>query len=95
MSAQYTVERIDDGLEVRLCREHVARCRVWMCNDVAERFLRTLTEEVEARLRAQMRDEYDAVLSRLIALMRAVIAGRPGGSIDVPDEAAEILPFFN
>ena len=95
MSAFYTVERVDGGMEVRLSREHQVRCRVWMCEDVAGKFLSQLSGETEARLREQMREEYDAVLSRLIALMRAVLEGKPGGSIEVPDEAAAILPFFN
>ena len=95
MAAFYTVESVDGGMEVRLSRSHEVRCRVWMCTDVAERFLGSLTATVEARLREQLRDEYDAVLSRLIALMRAVLAGKPGGSIEVPDDAAALLPFFN
>lgn len=95
MAAFYTVECVDGGLEVRLSREHQVRCRVWMCEDVASKFLSQLTVEAETRLREQMREEYDAVLSRLIALMRAVLDGKPGGSIEVPDEAAAILPFFN
>jgi len=66
-----------------------------MCEDVATRFLASLSVEAEARLREQMREEYDAVLSRLVAMMRAVLAGQPGGSIEVPDEAANLLPFMN
>ena len=95
MATFYTVECVDGGLEVRLSREHQTRCRVWMCDDVASKFLSQLTAETEGRLREQMREEYDAVLSRLIALMRAVLDGKPGGNIAVPDEAASILPFFN
>ena len=95
MAAFYTVESVDGGMEVRLSREHQVRCRVWMCDDVATRFLGQLSAEAEARLREQMREEYDAVLSRLIALMRGVLSGQPGGSIEMPDEAENILPFFN
>ena len=95
MATFYTVECVDGGLEVRLSREHLTRCRVWMCDDVAGKFLSQLTVEAETALRNQMREEYDAVLSRLVALMRAVLDGKPGGSFEVPDDVANILPFMN
>lgn len=95
MMLQYTVERIDDGVEVRLCRAHVTRCRVWMCDELAGKFLEGVTDVAEAKMREQIREEYDRVIARLVALMRAVMAGQPGGTIDVPDDVAVHFPFFN
>lgn len=95
MATVYTVERVDDGVEVRLARAHSVRCRLWLCDEVAEQMLRQLTAQVEARLRDQLREEYDRALSRLIALMRAVMGGQPGGTLVLPDEAGSFLPFLN
>jgi hypothetical protein len=91
----YTVESIDGGMEVRLTRAHETRCRVWMCEEVAQSFLKGVTDHVEAELRKNAPEEYRRVLSRLIALMRAVLRGQPGGSIEVPNDVAGTLPFFN
>lgn len=95
MALAYTVERVDAGVEVRLARDHSTRCRMWLCDALAEQLLRQLTEQAEARLRAQMREEYDKVLSRLIALIRAVMDGQPGGIVALPEDSGEFLPFLN
>jgi len=96
MAAIYTVERIDNGVEVRLSRNHALVCRVWVNDSVAGQMLTGLTAANEARLRKEMREEYDAVLARVIALFRAVMDGKPGGSITAPDDyATHLLPFVN
>jgi hypothetical protein len=95
MAAIYTIERIENGVEVRLALNHEVRCRVWMINDIVGEMLRQLTTDKEAGLRASMGREYDLVLSRLIALLRAVMDGKPGGTVEAPDEYARVLPFLN
>ncbi len=95
MTYVYTVERVDAGVEVRLSRDHSVRCRVWMCEDVASQMLGQLTAQAEQRLRAQLRDEYDTVIARLIFLVRSVMEGKPGGSVALPGDGDPFLPFCN
>jgi len=96
MVAVYTVERIDDGVELRLSREHAPVVRIWVNDSVAGQLLSMLTGANEARMRKEMRHEYDLVIARVIALFRAVMDGKPGGSITAPDDyASHLLPFLN
>lgn len=96
MAEVYTVERIDTGVEVRLTRDHVARCRVWVHDQIVDDLIKCLTATREAELRANMPSEYDRVIARLIALIRAVHAGEPGGSIEAPpDMGTSFFPFLN
>ena len=95
MAAVYTIERIDNGVQVRLALNHEVRCRIWIIDSIVGELLRQLTEDKEAGLRTALGGEYDLVLSRLIALLRAVMDGQPGGTIEAPDEYARILPFLN
>ena len=95
MPELYTVERYDAGVELRLTRSHITRIRIWVNDDLAQDMVRSLTEAREAELRRQLPGEYDRVLSRLIALLRAVLSGNPGGSVEVPDDSTAFLPFLN
>lgn len=96
MAAIYTVERVDSGVEVRLSRNHALVVRLWVNDSVAGQMLSTLTEVNETKLREHMREEYDTVLARVIALFRAVMAGQPGGSVTAPDDyATHLVPFLN
>jgi hypothetical protein len=95
MAATYTIERLDNGVEVRLALNHETRCRIWLIDDIVGDLLRMLTEQKEATIRAQMGDDYDRVVSRLIALLRAVMEGKPGGTVEAPDSFARVLPFLN
>ncbi len=94
MAAIYTIERIDNGVELRLALNHETRCRVWLIDDIVGEFLRQLTKDKAAGLRMALGRD-DQVVSRLIDLLRAVMDGQPGGTIEAPDEYARILPFLN